>query len=162
MHENIFITYLSSSNLPPLFGVDFLCQNQLTSPPSTYYSLHLYNKEASWCWLWTLFAAGEELKQLILVHFISDLSILTVSECRSVFIQTESVSAAVSGLVWAQRGFQNGHRVTYEKEWWYSIQYKIIIIIMTCTIWCLRLTANILNNYEICGPNEKHWLKVKQ
>lgn len=37
-----------------------------------------------------------------------------------------------------------------------------IIITMTCTIWCLRVTVNILNNYEIYGPNEKNDLKLKK
>lgn len=37
-----------------------------------------------------------------------------------------------------------------------------IIITMTCTIWCLRVTVNILNNYEIHGPNEKNDLKLKK
>jgi len=30
-----------------------------------------------------------------------------------------------------------------------------IRIITTCPIWCLRVTVNILNNYEIYGPNVK-------
>lgn len=34
----------------------------------------------------------------------------------SIFIQTESDSAAASGLVWAQWVLQNGHGVTYEKK----------------------------------------------
>jgi len=31
-----------------------------------------------------------------------------------------------------------------------------IRIITTCPIWCLRVTVNILNNYEIYGPNVKN------